>query len=513
MRRGSDPLIGMYLSAVFCSLLAGLILCSLRVAATQQPRHPPSRIAVVGAGIGGTSAAYFLRQKFGKDVQIDIFEKGDVGGRLATIEMEENQYEAGGSVIHPLNLHMKSFVKDLGLSTCTLSANLLGIYNGEEFVFQESEWFLINFIKKLWNYGLNFLRKYMWAEDLLDKFMRIYRYQTFDYSFSTTESLLHAMAGDDFVSKLNMSIGEEMQKYGFTQRFIDEMVVPVMRFNYGQGVEMNAFVGAISYAWTESGVWAVAGGNKLVCSGLLNAAKAQFIQGTVTSVQEKVHSTKSGNTVKMYEISYVTDTGPGLDLYDIVVIATPLNKKLSNIEFVGFDPPIETLPKPYQQMVTTFVHGRINASFFGCSAPCQFPLLDILTTKNPKFFIHSISAASPVNPVPESDASKAVGLRVWKIFSPEVLTDEQLHQLFESYYAVKVRSWLAYPRYSPPEKIPSIKLHRAIYYLNGIEWAASAMEMSAISAKNVALLSYHQWYGKDDHIDQQDLAERLKSEL
>lgn len=71
-------------------------------------------LAVVGAGIGGTSAAYFLRQKFGKDVQINIFEKGDVGGRLATIEMEGNHYEAGGSVIHPLNLHMKSFVKDLG---------------------------------------------------------------------------------------------------------------------------------------------------------------------------------------------------------------------------------------------------------------------------------------------------------------------------------------------------------------------------------------------------------------
>lgn len=221
----------------------------------------------------------------------------------------------------------------------------------------------------------------------------------------------------------------------------------------------------------------------------------------------------AGNTVKMYEISYVTDTGPGLDLYDIVVIATPLNKKLSNIEFVGFDPPIETFSKPYQQTVATFVHGRINASFFGYAKPCQFPLSEILTTENPKLFIRSISAVSPVNPVPESDASKDSGLRVWKIFSPEVLIDEQLHQLFESYDTVKVKTWLAYPRYNPPEKIPPIKLHRAIYYLNGIEWAASAMEMSAISAKNVALLSYHQWYGKDDHIDQEDLAERLKTEL
>lgn len=217
--------------------------------------------------------------------------------------------------------------------------------------------------------------------------------------------------------------------------------------------------------------------------------------------------------MKLYEVSYATDTGPGLDMYDIVVIATPLNKDIANLAFIGFDPPIETFSKPYQQTVTTFVHGKLNASFFGCSKPSHFPLSEILTTDNPKLFIRSISAVSPVKPAPESDLAKASGLRVWKIFSEEVLTEEQLRQLFVPYHAVKVKKWLAYPRYNPPEKLPPIKLHRAIYYLNGIEWAASAMEMSAVAAKNVALLSYHQWYGKDDHIDQENLAERLKSEL
>lgn len=73
-----------------------------------------SPIAIIGAGIGGTSAAYYLRQKFGKGVKIDLFERGEVGGRLATLTVRGQEYEAGGSVIHPLNLHMKRFVKDLG---------------------------------------------------------------------------------------------------------------------------------------------------------------------------------------------------------------------------------------------------------------------------------------------------------------------------------------------------------------------------------------------------------------
>lgn len=48
-------------------------------------------------------------------MKIDVFEKGEVGGRLATVNIQGREYEAGGSVIHPLNLHMKRFVKDLGM--------------------------------------------------------------------------------------------------------------------------------------------------------------------------------------------------------------------------------------------------------------------------------------------------------------------------------------------------------------------------------------------------------------
>ncbi|XP_075457447.1 prenylcysteine oxidase 1 isoform X2 [Ascaphus truei] len=89
---------------------------------------------------------------------------------------------------------------------------------------------------------------YMWVEDVLEKFMRIYRYQTFDYCFSSTETLLHALGGNDFTEKLNMTIDETMQKAGFSQMFIDEIVAPAMRANYGQGVRVNGFVGRTSAA-------------------------------------------------------------------------------------------------------------------------------------------------------------------------------------------------------------------------------------------------------------------------
>uniref|UniRef100_UPI003704D4C5 Ancestral Prenylcysteine Oxidase 1 (PCYOX1) n=1 Tax=Mammalia TaxID=40674 RepID=UPI003704D4C5 len=476
-------------------------------------RAPPDKIAVIGAGIGGTSAAYYLRQKFGKDVQIDVFERGEVGGRLATLNVEGQEYEAGGSVIHPLNLHMKRFVKELGLSVSQGAGGLMGIYNGETFVFEESSWFIINVIKLLWHYGFQFLRMHMWVEDILDKFMRIYRYQSHDYAFSSVEGLLHALGGDEFTRMLNRTILEALQKAGFSQKFLNEIVTPAMRVNYGQSTNINGFVGAVSLAGADSGLWSVEGGNKLVCSGLLQASKARLISGSVTSIEEKTRTKQTGGTVKLYEVTYQTDSGTASDLYDIVVVATPLNRKMSNITFLNFNPPIPEFHKYYHQTVTTFVHGRLNASFFGYKAPDSFHLTDILTTDNPDLFINSIGVVSPVKEKADAASPPATGSAVWKVFSQEPLTKEQLNLLFASYDSVKEKKWLAYPHYKPPEKCPPIILHDRMYYLNGIEWAASAMEMSAIAAHNAALLAYHRWYGNTEMIDQEGLYEKLKTEL
>ncbi|XP_010213921.1 PREDICTED: prenylcysteine oxidase-like, partial [Tinamus guttatus] len=289
----------------------------------------------------------------------------------------------------------------------------------------------------------------------------IYRYQTHDYTFSSNERLLHALGGNDFAQMVNQTLDESMQKAGFSHKFINEVICPVMRVNYGQGVNMNAFV---------------------------------------------------GGTRNLYYVTYNSTSGQSAEMYDIVVIATPLNHKMSNITFRNFNPPIPEFPHPYHQTIATFVHGRLNASFFGYHDPSAFHLSDIFTTENPKLFINSLGVVSPVEGRP-SEEKLPLQSAVWKVFSKEPLTKEQLNLLFSSYASVKEKKWLAYPHYSPPEKCPPVILHDRIYYLNGIECAASAMEMSAIAAKNAALLAYHQWYGNTDKIDQEDLHEKLKTEL
>jgi prenylcysteine oxidase/farnesylcysteine lyase len=52
-------------------------------------------------------------------------------------------------------------------------------------------------------------------------------------------------------------------------------------------------------------------------------------------------------------------------------------------------------------------------------------------------------------------------------------------------------------------------LHKNVFHINAIEWAASAMEMSVVGAKNVGLLSYKAWTAKN----KTEEVENIKVEL
>ena len=71
---------------------------------------------------------------------------------------------------------------------------------------------------------------------------------------------------------------------------------------------------------------------------------------------------------------------------------------------------------------------------------------------------------------------------VWKVFSQQPLSEEEINQIFKERTQVVTCDWLAYPHYSPNQTKTFInfKLEENLYHINAIEWAASAMEMSVI---------------------------------
>ncbi|XP_062269419.1 prenylcysteine oxidase 1 [Platichthys flesus] len=489
--------------------------CGRSSASAPDLQEQPKKIAVVGAGIGGTAAAFYLRQEFGAAVKIDVFESGDVGGPLSTVRIWDHEYETGGLMIHPLNLHMKHFVEKLGIPPRKEVSSKMAIFDGKELTFEESDWFIINFLRMLWRYGFNMLRMQMWVESILDKFMRIYQYQQYGYSFSSVEKLLHAMGGDSFLTLMNQTLEETMRSEGFSQIFLNDVVAPMTRVNYGQSVRIHGFAGASSLAGADSGQWAVEGGNKKVCSGLLYNSKSVLIPARVTSISVKVRPSKSGPTNSYYEVSYVGESGSAHSLYDIVVIATPLHQGKSDITFSGFSPPIPShYPGRYHQTVSTLVHGLLNMSYLGTTGPPSgFTVSDVLTTDSKGSLIHRLTSLDPVHIPAGYKRPPASQAKVWRVSSLQPLSQEHLQNMFLSWDSVS-ETRMAYPAYRPAHRrTPPFILHNRLYYLSAVEWAASTMEMSAISGRNAALLAHHRWHSQVDKIDQEDLHTRLRGEL
>ena len=169
-------------------------------------------LAIIGAGIGGTSSAHFLRKKFGPSCNITIYESGHIGGRLATTVMAGMEYEVGGSIIHSANKlmteflgetgNLKSFRRNINM-TCSiiyiqmnhdqplnqLSYYFLGLHKKdsskiedslrftiitkEGVAFQESHYSFFTAIKMIWRYGLWSLTKMNnYVSNMLDNFAR-----------------------------------------------------------------------------------------------------------------------------------------------------------------------------------------------------------------------------------------------------------------------------------------------------------------------------------------------------
>jgi hypothetical protein len=79
---------------------------------------------------------------------------------------------------------------------------------------------------------------------------------------------------------------------------------------------------------------------------------------------------------------------------------------------------------------------------------------------------------------------------IYHIFSEGVLNSKQILMIFETVETIAEVDWLAYPKYDNSLDLSEIKfkLTDSIYTTQPIELAASCIEMSLISAHNVANL-------------------------
>ena len=234
-------------------------------------------------------------------------------------------------------------------------------------------------------------------------------------------------------------------------------------------------------AGADDGLWSVENGNKQLAIHMAKDSKANvLLNATVSSI------------VNLMNDSYAIRTSGSTDdlkVYDIVVIANPL--EVSQISFENFSSvPYDVKVKRYHRTVATIVAGILNENF----TMSQIGVDSLFNCDRNNFFT-SIGRIFPAkdSDSPDSDTNIPSSYPVYKIFSPKPLSKTQLEIVFSKINQIHVSDWFAYPEYEQiPEVMPPFILKENLYYVNSIEWAASAIEMSLISAKNIANLIHQQ---------------------
>ncbi|CUS09717.1 unnamed protein product [Tuber aestivum] len=212
------------------------------------------RVAIIGAGSAGSSAAHFLRHFHANTanisrINITIYERNSyIGGRSTTVSAHGNPsypIELGASTFVPMNENLVNAAKEFDLAVSSISSarpktvrDSVGVFNGEEMVFVQpyaegemGKWWSL--ARLLYHYGPSApLRANRLTDETARKFLKMYREPLFPFSSlgeaAGSVGLLEAtgMTGEQFLMANGVGNG----------KFVTELMQSATRVNYGQNL-------------------------------------------------------------------------------------------------------------------------------------------------------------------------------------------------------------------------------------------------------------------------------------
>jgi len=387
-------------------------------------------------------------------------------------------------------------------------ADVLGVFDGKNLVFNypEGKWWSL--AKIIWRYGpLAPWRTKKLTESVVGKFLAMYEAPLFPFS-----SLSEAVEAAGLLSATGSTGEQFLNANGIEGGFAQELIQASTRVNYGQNLGLIHGVETMVCMAAE-GAQSVEGGNWQIFAGMVNSSNVDLrLKTPVTSISRSedgewtVISKADGAKVAVEES------------YDSVVLAGPLQFSQLSIK-----PQLEKKPDeiPYATLhVTLFASPlRLEPTFFGLKAGQPLPRT-ILTTLNETERLdpsvmggegkHGVGAAgffsistlrSIIRPRPDGGEGSRIEY-LYKVFSPEQFTDDRLRAILgikevdDQIAAVPWihrHIWKAYPYEYPRVTFEESKLANGLWYTAGIESFISTMETSSLMGMNVAKLMVDEW--------------------
>jgi prenylcysteine oxidase/farnesylcysteine lyase len=118
------------------------------------------------------------------------------------VHVADREYECGASILHSSNKYMSDFADTFGMHrrdrpdhvaglkklSSKDDGERMGLYDGREFVYEDSRWPFVSTVKLLWRYGYDLWRLKTHISDMLRDFSRsvhIHRINTHPSTEST----------------------------------------------------------------------------------------------------------------------------------------------------------------------------------------------------------------------------------------------------------------------------------------------------------------------------------------
>ncbi|KAL9049496.1 MAG: hypothetical protein Q9162_007192 [Coniocarpon cinnabarinum] len=498
-----------------------------------------------GAGAGGTSCAYHLRQyadEGGLPLELSIYERNSyIGGRSTTVNAYENStypVELGGSIFVSVNHILQDALRTFNLSTTHEldeddedADNLLGVWDGSSFLLTHQTNTPSNPLEGWWRqlrillrFGMAPIRVRSLVKNVVNRFLKMYEWPLFP--FSNLTKVVQTISLDSVASSTSWNY---LKQNSLDGNFAWVLHQAATRVNYASDLDdIHAVEGMVSMA--TSGAVSVAGGNWQIFAGMAEASHASLL---LERQVEQVVKTEDGGFIIKTNNTQTTQS----DKYDAVVLAAPYHQ--TNIDWSDARLIHSPQDDPYRKLhVTLFTTALpLSRAYFNLSLLDAVPTT-VLTTlpacaqppgklsctdRYPSF--QSISTLrSTVNPTtgrPE---------RLYKIFTlEEPVSDDFLATLFDLELStdghvskgdiswIYRKTWLSYPLEYPRDEFEPIRLDDAmdggggLWYTGAMEGFISTMETNALMGKNVARLMMDKWTGSEDQLPVKEQEREMKS--
>ncbi|PPQ83044.1 hypothetical protein CVT24_011987 [Panaeolus cyanescens] len=439
----------------------------LGMASLSQTTDPLLRVAIIGAGAGGSSSAFWIARAIKNSnltISVDLLEQSAfIGGRSFSINQSVSvpfSVELGAHLFEDghKNMWRASMEFNLPVSRIDAMDQTLHFWNGVNFVRKSpSFWPIVDLLLHHGHPSLALGTTYKRAEQVAARFAEVYQ-----PNFPTWDAPGELVARLGLLDLLISNTSDYFVRTGASQSVVNDIVLPLL----GGYTDVPAHALQSLFRMSSSSFYQIPGGTRRIFERFVDLSPASlFLNTTVKSIEHVAGTPR-----------WRVNTTSSSREYDAVILAAPFHQ--ANI----------TTPESLFAKVPLVSYKTVHVTVLVTRSP------DVNTT-----FLADPSHSQDGRFSSISYWRQTAGRWVIRINSQSPLSDDWLSRALNRYDQVEAvfRQKWEHPLQVPTVDLPPIRLEEGFYYLNGFESVVSSMETQIMASFNLVNLLLRDSFGVD----------------